>query len=703
MTFARKTAAATAALVILLGLAVGIDAPCASAETQGEAIVQKAASQIGVTYCFAGGGPTVGRTHGEGDLDGEAPDCMNSATLGFDCSGLALWAVYQATGGAVDLPHSASLQASRYASYGGQLITSESALQPGDLIFFGDPGGLSNATHVGIYAGPNKMWDANTAWGPYGDGVYERSISETEHDPHDQFLGGVRYWHGTGGESPGEGSFVSYEGNVYRIAGGAPIYVSNWAVFGGPQPTTALSSQQWSALRQYPADGTGLCGQQVGGGGGAFVVAGGAPIYIASFSNVNPNPCIPVDEFAINNAGGGSVLEHLRQYPADGTGLCGQQAGGGGGAFVVAGGAPIYITNFNNVNPNPCIPVDQFAINHAGEDAWWNHLRQYPADGTGLCGQQAGGVGGAFVVAGGAPIYITNFNNVDPSPCTPVDQVTLNNAGGEGWYGHLRQYPADGTGLCGQQAGGGGDAFVVAGGAPMYISSFEHVNPNPCIPVDQVTLEDAGGEGWFGHLRQYPVDGTFLKTSNGDTYRIAGGTPFPITSWSVFGGEQPFVTVDQWDLENPTNPAAHLSPAPLDGTVVEGLPSGAYWAFDNGERQPAAPSAAAVAISDESLSLFPLHSSPTASQPTPTTSSSSETKTTSPGATTPSTTTPAHGVLSIKQVKRATPPALSRALARCHRMKNRHTRTRCEAAAKSDTHTRRRTRGPSKTQHQARR
>lgn len=62
----------------------------------------------------------------------------------------------------------------------------------------------------------------------------------------------------------------------------------------------------------------------------------------------------------------------------------------------------------------------------------------------------------------------------------------------------------------------------------------------------------------------------------------------------MFGGVQPYVTVDQWDVDNTSNPAAHLNAAPVGGTVIEGLPSGNYWSFSAGLRTPAVATSAAV-------------------------------------------------------------------------------------------------------------
>ena len=47
---------------------------------------------------------------------------------------------------------------------------------------------------------------------------------------------------------------VVESGRVYRIAGGAPLYVSTWDAFGGPQPTRSVSQSQLDALRPYPVD-----------------------------------------------------------------------------------------------------------------------------------------------------------------------------------------------------------------------------------------------------------------------------------------------------------------------------------------------------------------------------------------------------------------------------------------------------------------
>lgn len=56
-------------------------------------------------------------------------------------------------------------------------------------------------------------------------------------------------------------------GQVFRFAGGAPIYVGTWSTYGGSQPTVGISDDDvkndgatdttnpWSHVRFYPAGG----------------------------------------------------------------------------------------------------------------------------------------------------------------------------------------------------------------------------------------------------------------------------------------------------------------------------------------------------------------------------------------------------------------------------------------------------------------
>lgn len=131
----------------------------------GEAIVQAAAKWAGTQYCF-GGGDRNGPTHS---------GACASGTVGFDCTGLTLYAVYQATG--ILLPHSTGQD----SGHGGMAVA-KAELQPGDIVFFGPS--LVNYTHAGIYAGTGKMWDAADV-----------GIPVQMHSLYSNYVGATRYWH----------------------------------------------------------------------------------------------------------------------------------------------------------------------------------------------------------------------------------------------------------------------------------------------------------------------------------------------------------------------------------------------------------------------------------------------------------------------------------------------------------------------------
>jgi len=152
--------------------------------TKGQEIVSLAAAQHkpGVAYCWDGGTKT-GPSHGKGDTSGLAPGCSTPSTVGFDCTGLTLYAVYQATG--ILLPHDGK----QAETPGGTIISTPKTLKPGDLVFFG--GSLDTFLHAGIYAGTGKVWNADTI---PGTGVQLTPMSWLEATPKMQFVGGDRFW-----------------------------------------------------------------------------------------------------------------------------------------------------------------------------------------------------------------------------------------------------------------------------------------------------------------------------------------------------------------------------------------------------------------------------------------------------------------------------------------------------------------------------
>ena len=139
---------------------------------QGQAIVNQAAKWAGTQYCWAGGG-TNGPTHGTKEPK-TGRECA-SGTVGFDCTGLTLYAVHQVTG--VVLPHGVGQD-----SRPGGTPVAKADLQPGDIVFFGPS--LAEYTHAGIYAGNGRMWDAQD----YG-------VPVQMHNLYGDYVGATRYWH----------------------------------------------------------------------------------------------------------------------------------------------------------------------------------------------------------------------------------------------------------------------------------------------------------------------------------------------------------------------------------------------------------------------------------------------------------------------------------------------------------------------------
>jgi len=115
-------------------VATGSQGPADPVKASGAAKValERARSQIGLPYCWAGGDAN-GPTHGEGG------DGCGGDAVGFDCSGLM---IYAWAGNGVNLPHRSAIQATM-----GTHVPMAQA-QPGDLVFWDDGGGVHHVAMI---------------------------------------------------------------------------------------------------------------------------------------------------------------------------------------------------------------------------------------------------------------------------------------------------------------------------------------------------------------------------------------------------------------------------------------------------------------------------------------------------------------------------------------------------------------------------
>ncbi|HEY9311828.1 NlpC/P60 family protein [Williamsia sp.] len=119
--------------------------PVTSGSAAVEIVVNRALSQLGITYSWGGGdanGPTLGIRDG-----GVADSYGDYNKVGYDCSGLMIYAF---AGIGISLPHYTGYQ---YTS-GPQFPLSQ--MQRGDMIFYGP----NASQHVALYLGDNQMVEA---------------------------------------------------------------------------------------------------------------------------------------------------------------------------------------------------------------------------------------------------------------------------------------------------------------------------------------------------------------------------------------------------------------------------------------------------------------------------------------------------------------------------------------------------------------
>ncbi len=173
---------------------------------------------------------------------------------------------------------------------------------------------------------------------------------------------------------PADGTFLrTPSGETYVVAGGAPVFVPRGTLKVKDAVTVdqvaideAGTGGPLNALNHKPADGVIV----KAGRGEHYVFAGGAPIHVSEswVKSLRPKPSVTtVAREAIHLAGGLGRWSHVRDYPADGTLLK-----VGADVYRVESGVPVADYGVRGV------PIDQAAIDNAGGDGPWSHLVAAP-------------------------------------------------------------------------------------------------------------------------------------------------------------------------------------------------------------------------------------------------------------------------------------------------------------------------------------
>ncbi len=126
----------------------------------GSTVVAAASAWQGAPYAWGGGGPS-GPTQGQHD-GGVADSYGDYNKVGFDCSGLVVYAVAAASGGRIVLPH---YTVDQLNDPRGHVVPVDQA-QPGDIVF---PAG-GHPDHEAIYIGGGQILQA-----PESGGVVSRA------------------------------------------------------------------------------------------------------------------------------------------------------------------------------------------------------------------------------------------------------------------------------------------------------------------------------------------------------------------------------------------------------------------------------------------------------------------------------------------------------------------------------------------------
>ncbi len=311
---------------------------------------------------------------------------------------------------------------------------------------------------------------------------------------------------------PSQGSFVIGEGRVWEVAGCALLYVSSWTPFGGGHPITAISTADFlAAVGNKIADGVFIRTLQ---DGRVYRTVGGAPVYVSTWAAFGgPQASVPIDGADLSHAGLGFPWFAVSSSPSSLTPQFVRTQVGR--VYEIAHGTPLYVTSWASLGgPRPTVLVDETAIDRAGDPGPWRFLHRYLADGDFL---EAiffpGDIVEMYVIAGGAPIYLPTLANLPAVDVViKISHDTVARAGSGVQYDHLRAQPVDGTFLYGVYGSTGGPGipsplfhtYWTSGGAAVPVTNAASC-PGGGVAIEDEAVVKAGTGGRYDHLAALPA------------------------------------------------------------------------------------------------------------------------------------------------------------------------------------------------------
>ncbi|HKR81647.1 MAG TPA: CHAP domain-containing protein [Candidatus Saccharimonadales bacterium] len=391
-----------------------------------------------------------------------------------------------------------------------------------------------------------------------------------------------------GSSTYADGNFLhaTDTGNVYEMAGGAPIRLFNWGAipeFHGQ--ATDVSQATINALPAYPKDGT-FVNIAEAGGNGIYEFVGGAPIRQYNWGILNGFGSRPVEDINYQSL---QVLDHMRLTPADGS-FANIHEAGGNGVYEFVGGAPIRQYDWGSLKGFPGGATAD--INYQSLQTL-DHMHAVPNNGSFMNIHEAGG-NGVYEFIGGAPVRQSDWGNLPrfSGANTPdVNYSSLVN------LDHMNATPSDGTFVNIAEAGGNG-VYEFVGGAPLRQYNWGILpNFNPNMPsINYTSLVN------LDHMNPVPHNGEFVASAEtGAVYRMAGGSALRLYNQGGIPGYNGALWVNQQTLDT----YDHQNAAPADGTVIEGVTSQTYWQIQGGKRVATSPNNNAVVVDEQTVANIP--------------------------------------------------------------------------------------------------